>query len=196
MTLVPCPSCGQAVSHLAEACVHCGYDLVVAPAAAAVPASPRRVRRGKLVTAALAGAVAVLAVLGSFAAMASSRLHSFAATTAAGEGGGEGEAAAVDALSTVLELEQEHFAHHGAYTANLARPWADDHLEGWEASMAPAGYDLRVVEADTTELCVQAAPRAGAAEGARTMTIDEQGSLRESEGCGGEIAIAPSFAAS
>lgn len=183
------------MSHLAEACVHCGYDLVVAPAVEATPASPRRVRRGRLVLVALVGAAGVLAVLGSFARMASSRLQSFVATAPTAAGGG-GEMEAVDALSMVLELQQEHYAHHGAYTANLADPTAADYLEGWDASMAPAGYDLSVVKADTVELCVQARPRADAGDGARTMTIDEGGALRESDGCSGEVALAPPIAES
>jgi rRNA maturation protein Nop10 len=203
MTLVSCPSCGRAVSHLAEECVHCGYDLVVPPPADVTPAAPRRVRRGVLVLGALAAAVGVLAVLGTLASMASPRLQPFAAVAEEDEGWAPtsdevgaaeeaGEMTAVEALSMVLELQEEHFAHNGTYTANLTDPAAGDFLGGWSADAVPAGYSVVVLEADTAELCVQASPDVDAPADARAMTIDEQGTLREGAACTDDVAMAAS----
>lgn len=186
MTLVPCPSCSRAVSHRAETCVHCGYDLMPPPADA-VPERPARVRRGRLILGALAGALALLAVLGSFISMAAPRMAPPAGGVAVAE------TTAADALALMLELQQEHYAHHGAYTANIADPAAADFLEGFDASLVPAGHEIEVVEAGAEELCVQVRPAPGtpAADASPVMTIDENGALRHSRGCTGEIALAP-----
>jgi hypothetical protein len=192
MTLVPCPSCGNAVSHRAEACVHCGYDLMPAPADA-VSARPVRVRRVRLVLGAVAGAVALLALLGSFAAVASHGVRRVDAP----EGGEEAhpdvdELGIVDVLAHVLELEQEHLAHFGTYTGNLTDDGADDFLGGFDAAMIPAGYTLQVLEADADQLCVQASPDVDAPADARTLAIDEAGAIHEGAGCADEeVAIAP-----
>jgi len=198
MTLVPCPSCGHPVSHRAEACVHCGYDLMPAPAGA-VPEPPVRVRRVRLVLGGIAVAVGLLAVLGTFAAVASGPIRR-ADPPDAGEPAHADvdELGIADVLMHVLELQQEHLAHFGSYTSNLTETETGtaDFLGGFDASMIPAGYTLEVLEAGADALCVQATPDVDAPAGAPTMTIDETGAIQEGAGCPDEVAIAPPALAS
>jgi hypothetical protein len=193
MTLVACPSCGRPVSHRAEACVHCGYDLMPAPAGA-VQARPVRVRRLRLVLGAVAGAAALLLLLGSFAAVASRGVRRADPPDVDADGGAHAdvdELGIVDVLSHVLELQREHQAHFGTYTQNLTDTATDDFLGGFDAAMIPAGYTLEVLEAGADELCVQASPEVDAPAEARTLAIDETGAIHEGAGCTDEVAIAP-----
>ncbi len=191
MTLVSCPSCGGPVSHRAEACVHCGYDLMPAPADA-VPQRPVRVRRARLVLGAVMGVAALLVLLGSFAAVASRGVRRADPTDADGAAHADvDELGIVDVLAHVLELQQEHQAHFGTYTRNLADEGTGDFLGGFDAAMIPAGYTLEVLEAGADELCVQASPDVDAPAEARALAIDETGAIHEGAGCTDELAIAP-----
>jgi len=196
MTLVSCPSCSRPVSHRAEACVHCGYDLMPAPAGA-VPEPPVRVRRGRLVLGAIVGVVGLLALLGSLAAVGARGLRRADPPEADEPPHADvDELGLEDVLAHVLELEQEHLAHFGAYTDNLTEPADGDFLGGFNESMIPAGYTLEVLEAGTDELCVQARPDADAPADARALAIDETGAIHEGPGCADEVALAPPLAAS
>jgi hypothetical protein len=152
-----------------------------------------RVRRVRLVLGAVAGAVALLVLLGSFAAVASHGVRRVDAPDG-GEAAHEDvdELGIVDVLAHVLELQREHLAHFGTYTANLTEAGADDFLGGFDAAMIPAGYTLEVLEAGADELCVQASPDLDAPADARTLAIDEAGAIHEGAGCADdEVAIAP-----
>jgi len=195
MTLVPCPSCGHPVSHRAEACVHCGYDLMPAPAGA-LPERPVRVRRVRLVLGGIAGAVALLVVLavvlGTFAAVASRGARPAEPPQAAEAAHPDvDELGIAEVLAHVVELQQEHLAHFGTYTANLTETGTGDFLGGFDTAMIPAGYTLEVLEAGADVLCVQASPDAESPVGAPTLSIDETGAIHEGAGCSDEIAIAP-----
>ena len=177
MTLVSCPACGGPVSHLARACPRCGYAMAVAPPSA-LPPKRSGTRAGVVVAVVgMVGLVGVVLVVGVFAAVAIPRFGTAVAQAK--------EQEAVTLLGQLHTFERFHHEATGAYTANLGDPAADDFLQGWGAPTS-LYYDLSVSEAGAGELCLEATPRADAAE-LRALSMDENGALYGAPGCAGPV---------
>jgi len=176
MALTNCPDCGAQVSDSAVVCPQCGFPMrrdaltMAGAGAGGRPGSSQANKVGIILGVAVIGFFVLIFVVGMLAAIAIPRFTN--ASQRAKEKEGEG------LLKQVFTLENAYFANNGTYTASLE----ELKTVGWAEPDGLRYYTVEVARADSSDLCIHALPRTGAA--VQPIRMGTTGAIERGVRCG------------